>query len=81
MSPRTEALAADLVGAAHDDVGAGVGRGEGLAEVGALGVADDERRGEERDAEDDGRDRPEQAPLARPEPGEDGAQHLSFRTA
>ena len=60
-------LAADAGGVADDDVGAVVGRREGVAEPGLGGVAEDHRPGEEGDAEHDGDAGAEEPPLAAPQ--------------
>ena len=56
----------DLGGSAHDDVGTAVGLGEQLVEVGLERVAEQQRPGQERDAEHDGKHAAGQPSLVAP---------------
>ena len=72
--------AADHGRVADDDVGAGVGLAEQVVEAGGHRAADGQRRGEERDAEQDGHRRSEEPPLVAPHALPGGAPHVRPRT-
>ena len=72
------AVGLELVGAADDDVGAAVGRGEEVGEVGPERVGEGQRPGQEGDAEEDGQHGAGQAPLPRRQAAEGDAEHVSL---